>query len=52
MRSQECFDIGAADLSYEICERIQSLGVFANFSKLLVDPSKPLTDLNLVRHNY
>jgi predicted N-formylglutamate amidohydrolase len=49
VRSQECFDIGAADLSYQICERMKSLGVFANFSKLLVDPSKPLTDLNLVK---
>lgn len=44
IRSQEYFDIGAADVAYSLTEQFRCMAVLGNFSKLLVDPSKPFVD--------
>ena len=44
--------MGAADFAYQLSENLSCLAVMSNFCKLLVDPAKPLTDENLVRHHY
>ena len=52
LRSQHYFDIGAADLSYSLSESLKCLAVMGNFSRLLIDPGKPLIDSNLIRTRY
>ena len=52
IRSQEFFDIGAADIAYSLTEQFRCMAVLGNFSKLFVDPSKPLVDSQLIRQNY
>lgn len=52
MRSHETFDVAAADVTYDIAEQIRCLAVLANFSKLFIDPSKPLANKELIRHHY
>lgn len=52
-RSQEYFDIGAADFSYRLSEELKCLSVLANYCKLIGgDPSKSLNDSQLIRHTY
>lgn len=43
-RSQHFFDIGAEDLSHSLSEHLKCLAVMSNYSKLLIDSGKPLTD--------
>ena len=43
-RTQEYYDVGAAELAYSLSEELGCLAVMANYSKLFVDPSKPLVD--------
>ena len=38
----DAFDPGAADLSNYISERTQCVALHTNFSRLLIDPSKPI----------
>lgn len=52
VRSQEYFDIGAADLTYAISEQLRCLSVLGNYSKLFIDPAKPLVDWDLIRPHY
>ena len=39
-------------MTFELSESLRCLAVMGNFSRLLIDPSKPLTDLNLIRTTY
>jgi predicted N-formylglutamate amidohydrolase len=43
-RSQHYFDIGAENLAHSLSENLRCLSVMSNYSKLLIDPAKPLTD--------
>lgn len=52
MRSQEYFDIGAADFTHALSETLACLAVLSNFTKLYVDPAKPLVDSQLIRTYY
>ena len=51
-RTQNYFDVGAADMTYSLSEDLKCLAVMGNYTKLLVDPAKPLTDANLIRNFY
>lgn len=44
LRSQEYYDIASADIVYSLSESLQCLAIMANFTKLYIDPSKPLSD--------
>jgi len=52
VRSAEYFDVGAADFTFSLSESMRCLAVLSNFTKLYVDPAKPLLDSNLIRHHY
>jgi len=52
VRSAEYFDVGAADFTFSLSESLRCLAVLGNFTKLYVDPAKPLLDSNLIRHHY
>jgi len=52
VKSEEGRNEGARDLAFDICERFECLGVFANFSRLLIDPGLPLTNGRLIRKTY
>jgi predicted N-formylglutamate amidohydrolase len=52
VRSQEYFDIGAADFTHALSERIKCLAVLSNFTKVYIDPAKPLVDSQLIRTYY
>lgn len=52
IRSFEAYDQGSADLASSLSERLECLGVFANFSKIVIDPSLPICNLELVRTHY
>ena len=52
IRSQEYFDIGAADLAYSLSEKQRCMAVMSNYSKLLIDPSKHVVDEQLIRNYY
>ncbi len=44
----DAYDPGAADLSNYISERTKCLALHTNYSRLLVDPSKPIVSDQLV----
>lgn len=48
MRSSDAYDIGAADFASELSERLKCINAQANFSKILIDPAKPLTSREIV----
>lgn len=52
LRSQHFFDIGAEDLSFNLSEKLKCLAVMSNFSRLIIDPTKPITDSHLIRSHY
>eukprot|EP00347_Sterkiella_histriomuscorum_P020473 403337669 len=52
MRSNEAFDVGAAEIAGELSERTKCLSVYSNFSKLLIDQTKPLISQDLIREYY
>ena len=39
-------------MTYSLSEDLQCMAVMGNYTKLLVDPAKPLVDQNLIRLNY
>jgi predicted N-formylglutamate amidohydrolase len=41
-RSVEAFDAGAGDLASSLSERLECMGILANFSKLIIDPALPI----------
>ena len=43
------FDLGARDLTLELARRLHAPAVLARFSRLLVDPNRPLTSETLFR---
>ena len=51
-RTHEYYDVGAADFSYSLAEELKCIAVMANFTKLFVDPAKPLLDSQLIRLTY
>jgi len=51
-RSQHYHDIGAADLTFNLSEELKCVAVMGNFSRLFIDPSKPLSDMHLIRTTY
>lgn len=52
MRSNEAFDVGAAEIVSELSERTKCLSVFSNFSKLIIDQTKPIISQDLIREYY
>ena len=48
----DAFDPGAADLSNYISERTKCIALHTNFSRLLIDPSKPIASDQLVPLQY
>ena len=52
MRTQNFFDVGAAEMTYSLSEDLKCLAVMGNYTKLLVDPAKPLADSNIIRNSY
>jgi len=52
IRSNDGFDPGAADLAAFISEQNKCMALLGNYSKLLIDPSLPLANDNLVRVAY
>lgn len=51
-RTQNYFDVGASEMTYSLSEDLKCLAVMGNYTKLLVDPAKPLADYNLIRTMY
>jgi predicted N-formylglutamate amidohydrolase len=52
MRSFEAFDAGSADLVSSLSERLQCTAVLSNFSKLIIDPSAPICNQDLIKLFY
>ena len=50
--SNQAYDCGAGDLCNSLSEKLQCLAIMANFSKLLIDPGKPLISEDLVKDMY
>jgi predicted N-formylglutamate amidohydrolase len=44
-------DLGAAELSRDLCLNLETVGVLARFSRLLVDPNRPADAPDLFRRN-
>ena len=42
LNSNDAMDVGAMEVANELSERTKCMTIFANFSKLIIDPSKPL----------
>ena len=51
-QTSDAFDKGAAEFAIALTERLECLGVFANFSKLLIDVSQPILSSDLVPSLY
>ena len=39
-------------MTYSLSEDLKCLAVMGNYTKLLVDPAKPLADSNIIRNAY
>ena len=52
MLGHDAFDPGAADLSNYLSENLSVFAVHANFSRLLIDPAKPIVSDGLVPVTY
>ena len=42
VRSQDAYDVNAADLACALSERLECMAVMTSFSKLIIDPSLPI----------
>ena len=52
IRSNEGLDVGAADMACALSERLECMSVLTNFSKLIIDPSVPISNQHLVKQFY
>lgn len=46
--SNQAYDCGTGNLTNILSEKLKCLAVMANFSKLMIDPSKPLINSDLI----
>lgn len=51
-RSQDAYDINAADFAGALSERFECMAVLTSFSKLIIDPSLPMCSQTLVPNFY
>lgn len=47
--SEKWCDVGAAELTAALAERLECMAICTNFSQLLIDPSQPIINNNLIR---
>ena len=47
--SDEWCDVGAAELTAALAERLECMAICTNFSQTLIDPSVPVINNSLVR---
>ena len=52
MRSSESHDRGAADFTNALSERLECMAILANFSRLVIDPSVPICNTEIVRNHF
>lgn len=52
LRTNESHDRGTADFVSALSERIESMAILSNFSRLVIDPSVSICNSEIVRNHY
>ena len=52
LRTNESHDRGVADFASALSERIECMAILANFSRLVIDPSVPICNSEIIRNHY